>query len=83
MNEEVTAFIMVSEAEYAQVADTQTLRDQRDHARAIAATLEAAVARDQHYKSTACHHGIHVRCRRECKFCDRPCRCFCHEDDAT
>lgn len=31
------------------------------------------------YLSTACHHGLHPRCRRTCKFCDTPCRCDCHQ----
>ena len=31
------------------------------------------------YTSTACHHGMHDRCRKECKFCGVKCRCACHE----
>ena len=35
---------------------------------------------DEHdYLSTACYHGLHVRCRLRCKFCDTPCRCECHQ----
>jgi hypothetical protein len=30
------------------------------------------------YLSTACFHGLHGRCRRNCKFCDAPCNCACH-----
>lgn len=33
------------------------------------------------YISTACHHGIHARCRKMCKFCDQPCGCHCHKDE--
>lgn len=36
-------------------------------------------AAGQHdYLSTACHHGQHDRCRKECKFCAVPCKCACH-----
>jgi hypothetical protein len=31
------------------------------------------------YLSTACHHELHDRCRKLCKFCDNPCVCKCHE----
>lgn len=34
------------------------------------------------YVSTACMHGIHDQCRKECKFCKAPCGCACHEADA-
>lgn len=30
------------------------------------------------YLSTACWHGLHGRCRRQCKFCDIGCLCGCH-----
>ena len=30
------------------------------------------------YLSTACHHDLHDRCRKECKFCATPCKCPCH-----
>lgn len=30
------------------------------------------------YLSTACHHGLHDRCRKVCKFCPTACRCVCH-----
>lgn len=30
------------------------------------------------YLSTACLHGLHDRCRENCKFCAAPCRCECH-----
>lgn len=30
------------------------------------------------YYSTACQHGIHVECRRSCKWCEAPCQCACH-----
>ena len=33
------------------------------------------------YISTACHHGLHVRCRQCCKFCDMPCGCRCHKEE--
>lgn len=32
------------------------------------------------YTSTACYHGLHDRCRRECKFCSVACACSCHEE---
>lgn len=46
------------------------------------------------YLSTACTHGLmeemasgqsvdsvayHHLCRRECKWCDAPCACLCHD----
>ena len=31
------------------------------------------------YLSTACHHGIHSRCRGTCKFCSAQCKCPCHQ----
>lgn len=35
---------------------------------------------DKHeYLSTACYHGLHERCRKECKFCGVKCNCPCHE----
>lgn len=34
---------------------------------------------DHHfYISTACHHGLHSRCRTICKFCQERCLCPCH-----
>lgn len=30
------------------------------------------------YLSTACHHGLHARCRVSCKFCSTLCECRCH-----
>lgn len=30
------------------------------------------------YVSTACHHGLHERCRTSCKFCGQLCSCPCH-----
>lgn len=32
------------------------------------------------YLSTACYHGLHERCRKECKFCATKCRCPHHEE---
>jgi hypothetical protein len=37
-------------------------------------------ARIQHYVSTACLHFKHDNCRRRCKFCERLCRCPCHQN---
>lgn len=34
-----------------------------------------------HYTSTACQHGIHDQCRRECKFCSASCACSCHKQE--
>ncbi len=36
-----------------------------------------AKEQDHDYTSTACYHGKHDRCRRQCKFCSTPCRCSC------
>jgi hypothetical protein len=33
------------------------------------------------YVSTACQHGVHAECRRECKFCTSPCLCPCHVEE--
>lgn len=34
---------------------------------------------DEHdYLSTACFHGKHKLCRKECKFCRSSCQCSCH-----
>lgn len=33
------------------------------------------------YLSTACHHGKHSECRKECKFCAAVCGCACHRED--
>lgn len=30
------------------------------------------------YVSTACLHGLHDRCRLQCKFCPSTCHCDCH-----
>jgi hypothetical protein len=35
------------------------------------------------YTSTACQHGRHNRCRRQCKFCDARCLCPCHAFDGV
>ncbi len=32
----------------------------------------------EHYVSTACHHGLHERCRKVCKHCPEACGCPCH-----
>ncbi len=34
------------------------------------------------YLSTACFHGLHEQCRKQCKFCDVECRCDCHQDSS-
>lgn len=31
-----------------------------------------------HYRSTACQHKLHDKCRLVCKYCDKPCTCYCH-----
>lgn len=36
-----------------------------------------------HYVSTACQHGLHERCRRECKFCKAKCACECGHPKST
>lgn len=35
------------------------------------------------YTSTYCLHGVHERCRLNCKLCNAPCRCDCHVELAT
>lgn len=35
------------------------------------------------YLSTACFHGLHERCRKECKFCGQWCKCKCHRQEAA
>lgn len=35
------------------------------------------------YLSTSCHHGLHPRCRKECKWCRKPCACACHTEVGT
>lgn len=35
------------------------------------------------YTSTACQHGFHERCRKNCKFCQVPCRCPHHKQPAS
>jgi hypothetical protein len=37
-----------------------------------------AGANPHDYLSTACFHGLHERCRLNCKFCGVDCRCPCH-----
>lgn len=34
------------------------------------------------YVSTACQHELCGSCRNTCKFCNAPCRHFCHSQDA-
>lgn len=36
-----------------------------------------------HYYSTSCLHGLHSRCRKECKFCEERCRCDCHREEVV
>ena len=47
-----------------------------------AAPAEAVPAAEAHpdhdYTSTACIHGVHNRCRQQCKFCSVKCGCICH-----
>ena len=38
----------------------------------------AADSAPHDYLSTACFHGLHERCRQQCKFCDVKCNCLCH-----
>jgi hypothetical protein len=42
-------------------------------------TFLVFVARRVHYVSTYCIDGQHGQpCRKFCKNCKRPCRCWCH-----
>src|ERR1700677_4530698 len=41
----------------------------------------AEASSDHVYKSTACYHAKHDRCRRQCKFCSVPCNCPCHANE--
>lgn len=44
-----------------------------------ALTAQPVCEGDPHtYTSTACHHGLHDRCRKQCKFCAVSCACRCH-----
>lgn len=39
---------------------------------------------DEHpYRSTACLHELHERCRKTCKFCEVLCLCACHATDVA
>lgn len=38
---------------------------------------------DHVYTSTACQHDRHGECRLQCKFCEVPCDCFCHDPVGT
>lgn len=38
----------------------------------------AAAGKLHAYRSTACFHGLHERCRKQCKFCCVLCDCSCH-----
>ena len=40
--------------------------------------LKGRISELEHYTSTACQHGQHEECRKECKFCGMSCRCRCH-----
>ncbi|MDP8961507.1 MAG: hypothetical protein M3N32_07840 [Actinomycetota bacterium] len=41
-----------------------------------------AVYNAQHvYVSTYCVHNAHEACRLNCKTCQAPCRCECHDED--
>jgi hypothetical protein len=46
------------------------------------AELQKLLLDVQHYKSTACFHGDHQRCRQACKFCGMGCLCLCHGIDS-
>lgn len=35
------------------------------------------------YLSTACLHGLHDRCRKQCKFCTAECICACHRSEVV
>lgn len=37
------------------------------------------MSHDHAYTSTACHHGVHNRCRLRCKWCQVHCACTCHD----
>lgn len=51
-----------------------------------AGTLDGDFVCDEYgnhvYVSTACLHGVHVRCIQTCKFCGVPCTCPCSHDPA-
>lgn len=44
----------------------------------VAPTSDTNGAAAHVYVSTACHHGLHDRCRQSCKFCAVACACPCH-----
>lgn len=45
--------------------------------RKLAALASSSPAEGHVYTSTACQHGLHDRCRRECKYCQAACNCPC------
>lgn len=45
--------------------------------------LSTTTGGEHTYTSTACYHKLHDRCRLKCKFCDAPCRCYCHAPPGT
>lgn len=50
----------------------------------LRAALASASPKSEHdYTSTACQHGMHDRCRKECKFCGVACRCDCGHKQVT
>lgn len=30
------------------------------------------------YTSTGCMHQLHDKCKLNCKYCGKPCNCYCH-----
>lgn len=36
---------------------------------------------EAHYRSTACQHKLHDKCRLTCKYCEARCLCKCHEEN--
>lgn len=49
----------------------------------VLASAPAATPPAHVYTSTACQHGLHDRCRQNCKFCGTPCLCACGHVDTS
>lgn len=35
------------------------------------------------YLSTACMHGVHGECRKNCRYCGEDCQCPCHPHEPS
>lgn len=64
------------------MADPQDDLSQPDARRCVdSVTADRAISLHD-YLSTACYHGQHDQCRKQCKFCEVGCNCGCHNEAA-